>query len=78
MELEAAKQYLIGSYPLRLDTNSKLADGLAFIQLENLGKDFIKQRNTFVKNVTLEQVNQVAEKLLNPDNLIITIVGGKN
>jgi zinc protease len=78
VELEAAKQYLIGSYPLRFDTNSKLADGLAFIQLENLGKDFINKRNTYVRNVTLQQVNKAAEKLLNPDNLIITIVGGKN
>ncbi len=76
-ELNAAKSYLIGSYPLRMDSNSKLASGLSFIQYEALGLDFMEKRNDYVASVTLEQVNNIARKLINPDDTIIAIVGEK-
>ena len=74
-ELENAKRYLTGSYPLRFDTSSKIASQLLWIQMDDLGIDYIDTRNKMVDDVTLEQINAVAKRLLRPDNMIITIVG---
>ncbi len=74
-ELENAKQYLTGSYPLRFDTNSKIASQLLWIQVEDLGADYIKNRNKMIEAVTLEEIRRVAKRLLKADGLILTIVG---
>ena len=44
-ELEKAKRFLIGSYPLRFDTSGKITANLLDIQIENLGIDYIDKRN---------------------------------
>ncbi|MEM9205990.1 MAG: pitrilysin family protein [Pseudomonadota bacterium] len=74
-ELENAKSFLTGSYPLRFDTSSKIARQLVGIQVDDLGIDYIERRNDLVRAVTLEDVNRVAAKLYDPSRLIITIAG---
>ena len=44
-ELEKGKKYLIGSYPLRFDTSSKIAQQLVHIQLDGYGVDWLVERN---------------------------------
>jgi len=74
-ELKNAKQYLTGSYALRFDTSSKIASQLLWIQIENLGKDYIDTRNEKIESVTLADIRRVAKRLLKADGLIVTIVG---
>ncbi|MDA7947333.1 MAG: insulinase family protein [Hyphomicrobiaceae bacterium] len=74
-ELKNAKQYLTGSYPLRFDTSSKIASQLLWIQIEDLGLDYIDTRNSKIEAITLDDVRRVAKRLLNADGLIVTIVG---
>ncbi len=74
-ELKNAKQYLTGSYPLRFDTSSKIASQLLWIQIEDLGRDYIETRNSKIEAITLDDVRRVAKRLLNADGLIVTIVG---
>ena len=74
-ELEDAKTYLIGSYPLRFDSNAKISEQLLGYQLENLGIDYFDRRNDLMRAVTLEDVNRVAKKLLDPGNLLLVSVG---
>ncbi len=74
-ELQNAKQYLTGSYPLRFDTSSKIASQLLWIQMDNLGIDYIDTRNKMVNDVSMDQIRKVARRLLHPDRLIITVVG---
>ena len=74
-ELADAKSYLIGSFPLRLDKNDKLARFLIGMQLENLGIDFLEKRNSYVEAVTRADVNRVAGTLLDSENLSIVVVG---
>ncbi len=40
-ELEKGKRYLIGSYPLRFDTSSKIAGQLVQMQLDGYGMDWL-------------------------------------
>ena len=77
-ELENARTYLIGSFPLRFDSNSKIAEQLLAYQLENLGIDYMDRRNDLMRAVTLEDVNRVAKRLLDPENLLLVSVGQPN
>lgn len=74
-ELEDAKTYLTGAYPLRFDGNSQIADIMAGMQLQRLPIDYIVTRNDQVNAVTLEDVNRVAAELLDPENLHFVVVG---
>jgi zinc protease len=74
-ELDRAKRYLTGAFPLSFDSNSKIADYLVFIQEEDLGIDYIDRRNSLIEAVTLEDVKRVAARLLKPEDLSIVVVG---
>ncbi|MEC9367185.1 MAG: pitrilysin family protein [Pseudomonadota bacterium] len=74
-ELDAAKSYMTGSFPLRFDTSGKIASQLLWIQIENLGIDYIDKRNSLVEAVTLEDIKRVAKRLIHADGLIVIVVG---
>lgn len=74
-ELEAAKTYLVGSYPLRFDGNRQIARILASMQMSDLGLDYIPERNARINAVTLDDVRRVAARILRPDDLHFVVVG---
>ena len=74
-ELDAAKKYLIGAFPLSLDTTSRLAALLVSLQVEKLGTDYIANRAAALSAVSIDDVRRVAKRLLDPDRLRIVIVG---
>lgn len=74
-ELQDAKDYLIGSFPLRLDTNRKVANFLAQVEYFELGLDYPDRYADLVRRVTREDVLRVAQKYLKPEKLITVIVG---
>lgn len=74
-ELQHAKDYLIGSFPLKLDKNASLAKFLLFMQIDNLGIDFLEKRNDYIQAVTLEQIHQVAARYLMPNQMPVIVVG---
>ena len=73
-ELTRAKSFLKGAYALRFDTSSKIAGQLVAIQMDDLGIDYIKTRNSLVEAVTLADVKRVAKRLLD-GGLLVTVVG---
>jgi zinc protease len=73
-ELAKAKSFLTGSYALRFDTSTKIAEQLALIQLDDLGIDYIDKRNGLVDAVTMADVRRVAKRLLEA-NMLVTVVG---
>jgi zinc protease len=75
VELDEAKTYLIGSYPLRFSSNAAIAGQLLALQQQELGVDYVKKRNSLVEAVTLEQVREQARRLLHPDRMIVSVVG---
>ncbi len=74
-EFENAKNYLTGSYALRFDTSSKIANQLLWIQVEGLGLDYIEKRNDMIKAVSHDEIKRVAKRLYDGDKLRFTIVG---
>lgn len=74
-ELENAKTYLTGAYPLQFEGNGPIADIAVGMQMEGLPTDYITTRNDKVNAVTLEDVNRVGRDLLDPDSLTFVVVG---
>ena len=74
-ELDAAKTYLTGAYPLRFDSNASVARILVGMQLDGLPIDYIETRNGKVEAVTVEDVKRVAKRLYRPDDLRFVVVG---
>ncbi|MBL4666180.1 MAG: insulinase family protein, partial [Sneathiella sp.] len=74
-ELDAAKKYLNGSFPLRLSSNSRIANIMVSMQLFDLPVSYLDERPELINKVTLEDVLRVANRLMDPDELIIIIVG---
>jgi len=74
-ELNNAKSYLTGAYALRFESSTSIANQLLWIQIEELGHDYVDRRNALIEAVTLDDVKRVAKRLLAADQLITTIVG---
>ncbi len=73
-ELAKAKAYLSGSFPLNLDTSTKIAGLLVQLQLDDLGIDYFQRRSQLIDAVTLEDARRVAKRLLD-GGLLVTVVG---
>jgi zinc protease len=73
-ELESAKKYLTGSFPLRLDTNQEIADYMAFAAFHHLGKDYFVRFPQEIEAVTLKDVKRVAKEYIHPDKLLVVVV----
>ena len=74
-QLEDAKTYLTGAYPLRFDGNGPIADIAVAMQFDGMPLDYIATRNDRVEAVTLEDVNRVARELMDPGKLTFVVVG---
>lgn len=74
-ELDAAKTYLTGEYPLRFDGNGPIADIMVGMQVIGLPPDYVVNRNDFINAVTLADINRVAAELLDPEGLHFVVVG---
>ncbi len=74
-ELDSARAYLTGAYALRFESSSSIASQLLWIQIEDLGIDYVTKRNALIEAVTMDDVKRVAKHLLSADQLITTIVG---
>src|SRR5690606_24478730 len=74
-ELEAAKRYLTGAYPLRFDGYGRIAGQLLALQMAGLGLDYVNIRNDLVEAVTTADIARVARRLLDPGRLTFVVVG---
>ena len=76
-ELEDAKDYLTGSFPLRFDTNRKVANFLAQVEYFELGLNYPERYPDLIREVQREDVLRVAQKYLKPEQLITVLVGNQ-
>jgi zinc protease len=76
-ELNDAKDYLIGSFPLRFDTNRKVASFLAQVEYFELGLDYPDRYGDLIRKVSRADVQRVAKQYLQPEKLITVIVANQ-
>ena len=73
-ELAAVKSYLTGSFPLRLDTNARIAGFLSHMEHFELGLNYVDRYPDLIGAVSREDVRRVAERYLRPERLIVVVV----
>ncbi len=76
-ELDEAKAYLTGNFPLRMDTYAKIAGMLTSIEMYNLGLDYVQKYPTLINGVTREDIRRVANRYLHPDRMVIIVVANE-
>jgi zinc protease len=74
-ELNAAKRYLTGSFPLRFDSDAEMVGFYSQVEFYGLGLDYPLRYDALIDSVTKEDILRVAEKYLRPENAIVVIVG---
>lgn len=74
-ELVEAKQNIVGSFPLRIDSNKKIIGFLAMIGFYNLPLTYLDDYVKAVERVTVSQVKDAFQRRINPDGMVTVVVG---
>ncbi len=74
-EMADAKTYLTGSFPLQLGSTQAIARILLQVKRDNLGIDYLNQRDRYINAVTQADIKRVAQRLLDPAKLLTVLVG---
>jgi zinc protease len=74
-ELEDAKTFLTGSFPIAFASDSGIAAQLATFQRQGLDVGYVARRNALIQAVTLADVKRVGKKLFDPARLTVMVAG---
>jgi predicted Zn-dependent peptidase len=74
-ELTMVKNYIVGSFPLSLETPQQMAGRLASIPLFELGADYYDTYIETVRSLTKEDINRAAATYLKPETVLLTVSG---
>lgn len=74
-ELEAAKSFLAGSFPLRLQTPGQIASQVAQIRLLGLPIEDLTEYREKINAVTAADLQRVAQEYVRPGRATIVVVG---
>ncbi len=77
-ELKDAKSYLIGSFPRKMDSISKRAWLLGYVEVYGLGLDYPWRYPELIEHLTPGDIQKVAEKYLHPEKYLLVVVGKKS
>ena len=76
-ELKAAKDNVVGGFPLLLDSNAKLLGNVANIAWNDLPLDYLDTWTTRMNAVTVSDIKAAFARKLQPDRMAAVVVGGK-
>lgn len=74
-ELDDTKSYLIGVFPATVQTSSDIASRLVDMELYGLPQAYFDHYRENIAGVTKDDIVRAARKYLDPDRLLIVIVG---
>jgi zinc protease len=74
-ELGRARSYLIGSFPLRMDTAADVSDLLVAVERFDLGLDYPVRFTRAVATVTVDDVLRAVRTHWDPDGMSLALVG---
>jgi zinc protease len=76
-ELNAAKEYLVNSFALRIDSNRKLIGNLSNMAWHDLPLDYLDTWTQRVQAVTVADIRRTFQRALQPDRMVTVVVGGQ-
>lgn len=74
-ELKMVKNYLIGMFPLQIETPAQVAAGVINIELYGLPKSYYNTYRTKVGAITSRDLQAAAGRYVHPENIAIVISG---
>lgn len=74
-ELKAAKQNLVGGFPMRIDSNGKILDYLSLIGFYRLPMTYLDEFNENLNKVTKAQIKDAFNRRINPEKMVTVVVG---
>jgi zinc protease len=74
-EFEAAKQNIVGGFPLRIDSNAKILEYLSLIGFYRLPPTYLEDFPAKIEAVTLAQLNDAWRRRIDPARMITVVVG---
>jgi zinc protease len=77
-ELDSAKKFLVGSFPLKLSRQSLIVGFMQQIELYGLGLDYVEKYPKLIESVSKEDIQRVAREYLHPDAVILVAVANQN
>ena len=69
------KAFLIGSFPLGIETPDNLSNRLANLSIYNLGADYLARYRDELAAISSEDVARVASEQILDDNVLIVLFG---
>ena len=76
-ELKAAKDNLIGGFPMRIDSNAKILDYLSVIGFYKLPLTYLDDFNKEIKKVTVKQIKDAFQRRIKPQDFVSVTVGAE-
>jgi zinc protease len=73
VELQGAKSFLIGNFPLKYSAQQDFARFLAQIEFYGLGSDYPERYSKLINEVTADDILRVANKYLKPENVLVIV-----
>ena len=74
-ELQAARDYIVGVFPLRLETTSQVASRISELIVHDLPDDYYATYRDQVAAVTREGVREAGRRAIRPEELAVVVVG---
>lgn len=75
-ELAAAKRNITGGFPLRFDSNRKIAEYLTVIGFYGLPLTYLDDFIPHIEAVTAEQIRDAFRRRVHPEHMVTVVVGG--
>jgi zinc protease len=76
-EFDRAKKWMIGNYEIGLQSNGAYADRMMYNELYGIGYEETFKAPEMIQAVTLDQVNEMARKVLSTERYTIAVIKGK-
>ncbi len=74
-EFEAAKQNIVGGFPLRIDSNGKILEYLSLIGFYRLPLSYLEDFPARIDAVTLAEVKDAWRRRIDPARMVTVVVG---
>lgn len=76
-ELRDAKDNLVGSFALRIDSNRKLLANVANIAWNDLPLDYLDHWTDRIEALTVDEVRSAMQRVIQPDRMVTVVLGEK-
>ncbi len=74
-ELDEVQSFLVGSLPVRLETNEGLASAIGDMAWYDLGLDYLQTYEERIRSVTAEDIQRVAQTYMNENVYVLATAG---